>query len=99
MATQTPPRPPASLLAPTPVATSLCEPHRAFIEAQLHLGRNAMAVYQDLVDGRFNDRQQSPPDWPTRTPIETPVRPASLLVGLVFHIPKNHKQSLMFGNF
>ena len=26
------------------------EPHRAFIEAQLRLGRNAMAIYQDLVD-------------------------------------------------
>ena len=54
-----PPRPPASLLAPTPVATSLCEPHRAFIEAQLRLGRNATAIYQDLVDahgfaGRYN---------------------------------------------
>ena len=60
LASQTaPPRPPASLLAPTPVATSLCEPHRAFIEAQLRLGRNATAIYQDLVDahgfaGRYN---------------------------------------------
>jgi len=41
------------------VATSLCEPHRAFIEAQLRLGRNATAIYQDLVDahgfaGRYN---------------------------------------------
>ena len=34
------------------VATgSACEPHRAFIEAQLRLRRNAMAIYQDLVDG------------------------------------------------
>lgn len=37
----------------------LCEPHRAFIEAQLRLGRNATAIYQDLVDahgfaGRYN---------------------------------------------
>ena len=32
LASQTaPPRPPASLLAPAPAATSLCEPHRAFI--------------------------------------------------------------------
>ena len=60
LASQTaPPRPPASLLAPTPAATSLCEPHRAFIEAQLRLGRNATAIYQDLVDahgfaGRYN---------------------------------------------
>jgi transposase len=50
-----PPRPPASALAPplTTVAAasaSTCEPHRAFIEAQLRLRRNAMAIYQDLVD-------------------------------------------------
>jgi len=37
-----PPRPPASV--------SACEPHRAFIQAQLLLRRNAMAIYQDLVD-------------------------------------------------
>ncbi len=41
-----PPRPPA----PTSTTTSPCEPHRAFIEAQLRLKRNATAVYQDLVD-------------------------------------------------
>ena len=42
---------------PTPVASSgvaatvsACERHRAFIEAQLQLKRNAMAIYQDLVD-------------------------------------------------
>ncbi len=29
---------------------SACEPHRAFIEAQLRLKRNAMAIFQDLVD-------------------------------------------------
>ncbi|OIQ97853.1 hypothetical protein GALL_201780 [mine drainage metagenome] len=29
---------------------SACEPHRAFIEAQLRLQRNATAIYQDLVD-------------------------------------------------
>jgi len=29
---------------------SACEPHRAFIEAQLRLKRNFMAIYQDLVD-------------------------------------------------
>ena len=50
-----PPRP------PTPVATtvSYCEAHREFIEAQLRLRRNAMAIYQDLVDqhgfaGKYN---------------------------------------------
>jgi len=41
-----PPWPPA----PAAVATSLCEPHRAFIEAQLRLKRNATAIFQDLVD-------------------------------------------------
>jgi len=37
-----PPRPPGP--------TSECEPHRAFIEAQLRLRRNFTAIYQDLVD-------------------------------------------------
>jgi transposase len=40
-----PPRPPASKWAP-----SACEGHRSFIEAQVRLRRNAMAIYQDLVD-------------------------------------------------
>ena len=37
-----PPRPPAH--------TSACEPWREFIGSQLELKRNAMAIYQDLVD-------------------------------------------------
>ena len=41
-----PPRPPA----PSRPSTSACEPHRAFIEAQLSLRRNFTAIYQDLVD-------------------------------------------------
>ena len=41
-----PPRPPA----PAATSVSACEPHRAFIEAQLRLQRNATAIYQDLVD-------------------------------------------------
>lgn len=43
-----PPRP----LAPTPVATtpSACQIHREWIEGQLVLGRNAMSIYQDLVE-------------------------------------------------
>lgn len=49
-----PPRPPAAAppSAPTPVAAtaSACEPHRALIEAQLRLRRNAVVIYQDLVD-------------------------------------------------
>jgi transposase len=47
-APQIPPPWPPTAVAST---TSACEPHRAFIEAQLRLHRNAMAIYQDLVDG------------------------------------------------
>lgn len=39
-----PPRPPAT------VTPSACEPHRAWIEAQVELGRNAVSIYQDLVE-------------------------------------------------
>lgn len=56
-----PPRPPAFDGAPgresEPVAIpaavltpSACEPHRAWIEAQVGLGRNAVSIYQDLVE-------------------------------------------------
>ena len=31
-------------------ARSACEPHREWIEEQVRLGRNAMAIYQDLVE-------------------------------------------------
>ncbi len=41
-----PPRPPAAQAQ----RVSACEPHRAFIEAQLRLKRNYTAIYQDLVD-------------------------------------------------
>ena len=47
VATQIPPPWPP---APAPTTSSLCEVHRDFIEAQLLLRRNAMAIYQDLVD-------------------------------------------------
>ena len=40
-----PPRPPAPK-----VARSACEAHRAWIEEQVQLGRNAQAIYQDLVE-------------------------------------------------
>ena len=40
-----PPRPPAPAATP-----SACEPHRAWIEEQLQLGRNAQSLYQDLVE-------------------------------------------------
>lgn len=56
-----PPRPPTEtapgeVTAPTSPArvpdtsVSACEPHRAWIEAQLQLGRNAVSIYQDLVE-------------------------------------------------
>jgi len=46
-----PPRPPASATEQSPTATpSACEPHRAWIEAQVRLGRNAVAIYQQLVE-------------------------------------------------
>lgn len=41
-----PPWPPAQRGS----TVSACEPHRAFIEAQVRLRRNATAIYQDLVD-------------------------------------------------
>lgn len=45
-----PPRPPAAVTAIAAVTASACEPHRGFIEAQLRLRRNGVAIYQDLVD-------------------------------------------------
>ena len=51
-----PPRPPdggASKLTELKIhehARSACEPHRQWIEEQVRLKRNAMAIYQDLVD-------------------------------------------------
>lgn len=46
-----PPRPPApGAKAPALATPSACEPHRAWIEAQVSLGRNAVAIYQDLVE-------------------------------------------------
>jgi len=56
-----PPRPPAPAAKAPPAATpSACEPHRAWIEAQVQLGRNAVAIYQDLVeDHGFSQRYNS----------------------------------------
>jgi len=46
-----PPRPPApAAKAPPGVTPSACEPHRPWVEAQVSLGRNAVAIYQDLVE-------------------------------------------------
>jgi len=46
-----PPWPPTVVAGAALLSTpSKCEPHRAFVDAQLRLGRNAVAIYQDLVD-------------------------------------------------
>ncbi len=42
--------PPLRPPGPDRQSTSACEPHRAFIQAQLALRRNFTAIYQDLVD-------------------------------------------------
>jgi len=70
LAAQTaPPRPPGL----TGAASSFCEPHRAFIEAQLRLGRNAMAIYQELVDGHgFAGRYNSVKRFVARTRVREP---------------------------
>jgi transposase len=52
-----PPRPPARVPR---AAASACEPHRAWIEEQVALGRNAVAIYQELVEGHaFTHRYNS----------------------------------------
>jgi transposase len=41
-------------------SASACEPYREFIEAALAKGRNAMAIWQDLVDGHgFSEKYSS----------------------------------------
>jgi len=45
-----PPRPPASAAKMPKQVRSACESHREWIEEQVRLGRNAMAIYQDLVE-------------------------------------------------
>ena len=64
-----PPRPPAladpaattsSATTSSAATPSACEPHRAWIEAQVQLGRNAVAIYQDLVEAHgFSHRYNS----------------------------------------
>ncbi|MGH9477557.1 MAG: IS21 family transposase, partial [Terriglobales bacterium] len=52
-----PPRPPARV---PKLAASACEGHREWIEGQVALGRNAQAIYQDLVEQRgFANRYNS----------------------------------------
>lgn len=51
-----PPRPPGFATDTVKIpfhARSACEPHQEWIGQQVRLGRNAMAIYQDLVE-RFN---------------------------------------------
>lgn len=48
-----PPRPPGNFGKEAKIpfhARSACEPHRPWIEQQVRLGRNATAIYQDLVE-------------------------------------------------
>jgi transposase/5S rRNA maturation endonuclease (ribonuclease M5) len=49
----TPPRPPAFQTKIPKQIRSACETHRKWIEEQVRLGRNAMAIYQDLEE-RFS---------------------------------------------
>ncbi len=45
-----PPRPPASQSPPLAYARSACEGQRLWIEEQVRLGRNAVSIYQDMVE-------------------------------------------------
>jgi hypothetical protein len=72
-----PPWPPAPTTTPT--SLSACEPHRAFIEAQLRLKRNFMAIYQDPVDqhgftGAYNGVKRFAGAWPAADSPQTPRR-------------------------
>jgi transposase len=72
-----PPRPPAldtPLPATLPGAVhSACEAHRTWIEAQVTLGRNAVSIYQDLVEAhgfahRYNSVKRFVAGLKTRAP-------------------------------
>ena len=77
-----PPRPPAPTegvgAVPTPASltgTSACESHRPWIEAQLLLGRNAVSVYQDLVEQHgFGHRYNSVKRFVARLKARAPER-------------------------
>lgn len=74
-----PPRPPAleaeSTKANPPYTPSACEPHRAWIEAQVQLGRNAQSIYQDLVDGSgFTHRYNSVKRFVAALKLRAPAR-------------------------
>ena len=67
-----PPRPPA----PKPLVTpSACEIHRDWIESQVALGRNAMSIYQDLVERHgFTHRYNSVKRFVARSKAREPER-------------------------
>jgi len=75
---QIPPPWPPAIERPPPAtrpaaSTSACEPHRAWIEAQVTLGRNAVSIYQDLVEGhgfahRYNSVKRFVAGLKARTP-------------------------------
>jgi transposase len=56
VSTDSAPLPPTPTRAPQ---ASACEPHRDRIEGALKLGRNAMAIWQDLVEEGFTARYAS----------------------------------------
>ena len=57
---QAPADAPAPGGAPVAGCPSACEPHRAWIESQVQLGRNAVSIYQDLVEAHgFTHRYNS----------------------------------------
>jgi len=65
-----PPWPPAPA-----TASSACEPHRGWIEAQVLLGRNAVAIYQDLVESHgFGHRYNSVKRFVARLKARAPER-------------------------
>ena len=67
-----PPRAPALVSAS---GSSACEAHRAWIEAQLDLGRNAQSLYQDLVDHHgFTHAYNSVKRFVARCRARTPAR-------------------------
>jgi len=81
-----PPRPPGpdGAVAGDPVppgeptlgrAPSVCEPHRVWIEAQVRLGRNAVSIYQDLVEQHaFGHRYNSVKRFVARLRARAPER-------------------------
>ena len=56
-------------------APSACEPHRTWIEAQVQLGRNAVSIYQDLVEHHaFGQRYNSVKRFVARLRARAPER-------------------------